>query len=170
MIDLDPSMLFVILRHLPCTDYMKWNKGELYCYWVWFTMIEDDCLLLELYMCRCKEWLNINLVRSYNTALLKEMRYVYLVSHPFHVCIRTLTRGKVWPCVRYWNHTVSVWMACMCYSALPCIWCCKKQKRGRAYVALHSSLLHTASSETMEVETICNQAYILLEYQYISLW
>ena len=128
MIDLDPSMLFVILRHLPCTDYMKWNKGELYCYWVWFTMVEDDCLLLELYMCRCKEWLNINLVRSYNTALLKEMRYVYLVSHPFHVCTRTLTRGKV--CVRYWNHTVSVWMACMCYSALPCIWCCKKQKEG----------------------------------------
>ena len=48
MIDLDPNMLFAILRHLPCTDYMKWNKGELYCYWVWFSMVEDDCLLLEL--------------------------------------------------------------------------------------------------------------------------
>ena len=96
--DLDLSMLFAILRHLPCTDYMKWNRGELCCYRVWFSKDEDDCLLLGLYMCRCKEWLNINLVRSYNTALLKEMRYVYLVSQTVlplsYVCTHTLTRGK----------------------------------------------------------------------------
>ena len=120
-------MLFAILRHLPCTDYMKWNKGELNYHRVWFS---KDEVSLGLYMCRCKEWLNINLVRSYNTALLKEMRYVYLVSQtvlPLSMFAHMyFNQGKGLALCGTDN---TVWMACMCCIALPCI-AYSKQKEG----------------------------------------
>lgn len=96
-------------------------------------MVEEDCLSLRLYMCRCKEWLNINLVRSYNTALLKEMRYVYLVSQTVlplsYVCTHTLTRGKG---LALWGTETTQYQ-----SRWPAL----------HFLALHFLALHTASKK-----------------------
>lgn len=107
---------------------------------------EVDCLLLELYMCRCKEWLNINLVRSYNTALLKEMRFVYLTSHtvlPLSCLCFYWRRFGLVILTQYQSEQ----SAC---AALDFLYMLQAVKRLKAYVELHLPLpLHTIRSEKM---------------------
>ena len=135
-------MLFAILRHLPCTDYMKWNKGELYYHRVWFTMVEDDVCYLNCIMCRCKDWLNINLVRSYNTALLKEMRCLVSQTVLSLSCLYMyFNQGKgLASCEVLKPHSISLdgLHVLQCTSLHMIL---QAAKRGRAYVALRSPSL-----------------------------
>lgn len=117
--DLDLNMLFAISRHLPCMDYMKWNKGVFKYYRVWPVHVRMR-LIVYCLNCTCADAKNGWTLILWGATILHSWRkWGLYTSHPtlfylFYVC--AFTEEGLALCN---TDTLSVWTVCMCCIILP---------------------------------------------------